>query len=333
MLCQPRPLAVRAHDEGDRPIHEGADMGLHRVAVLGQHRLLDLGDQALIGHVRPVELHLGGLLVQEVVELPLGEGLDRPISREEARGGEELLVPAAGRVPRHQERTLLERLVLVEQLGEIQIGDLPHALTARAHPTDPGVAGPLRDGPVTLLHRHRPGGTHAGDVEGVRARAADVRLGELGEQGAQVGVRIGDGADGGADVRAHPLLVDDDRGGQALQGVHIGPRQLGHEPLHEGAVGLVDHPLRLGGDGAEHERALARAGDPGEDRQPPFGDVEGDVAEVVRPGTAHADQIVGIGRMVGGTGGSRHRAGSSERDGARTIPRSRHCAILGRHPG
>jgi hypothetical protein len=37
---------------------------------------------------------------------------------------------------------------------------------------------------------------------------------------------------------------------------------------HEGAVGLVDHPLRLCGDRAEHQRALAGAGDTGEHRQP-----------------------------------------------------------------
>src|SRR5918994_2760929 len=36
----------------------------------------------------------------------------------------------------------------------------------------------------------------------------------------------------------------------------VGPRQRRHEALHEGAVSLVDQPLRLRGDRAEHQRAL-----------------------------------------------------------------------------
>ena len=50
----------------------------------------------------------------------------------------------------------------------------------------------------------------------------------------------------------HPLLVDDDRGRQRLEHVDIGPRLRRHEALHEGAVGLVDQPLRLGRDRVEH---------------------------------------------------------------------------------
>ena len=44
-----------------------------------------------------------------------------------------------------------------------------------------------------------------------------------------------------------------------------------HESLDECAVGLVDEPLRLGGDRAEHQRALAGPRDAGEDGQPRFG--------------------------------------------------------------
>src|SRR3954465_4308499 len=40
-------------------------------------------------------------------------------------------------------------------------------------------------------------------------------------------------------VGAQPLLVDDDRGRQPFEHVHLGPRERGHEALHEGAVGLV----------------------------------------------------------------------------------------------
>ena len=74
-----------------------------------------------------------------------------------------------------------------------------------------------------------------------------------------------------------------------------GPRERRHEALHERAVGLVDHPLRLGGDGAEHERALARAGHAGEHGQPPLRQVDVDVPQVVRAGAAHPDAVVAVG--------------------------------------
>ena len=120
---------------------------------------------------------------------------------------------------------------------------------------------------------------------------------ETAEEQAQQRVGIGRGADGGADVRAHPLLVDDDRGGQPVEHVDVRAGQRRHEALDEGAVGLVDHPLRLGGDGAEHQRALARAGDAGEHRQPALRDLDVDVLEVVDARALHADQVVAVGNV------------------------------------
>ena len=152
-----------------------------------------------------------------------------------------------------------------------------------------------------------------GDVEGERLRGADVRLPEPAEQDAQHRVGVGGGADRRADVGAHPFLVDDDRGRQPIQDVDVGPRQRRHEALDEGAVRLVDQPLRLRGDRAEHQRALARAGDAGEHREPPLRDLEADVLEVVHARALHTDQVVAIralqrwGRCVGG-GGRAHRA-------------------------
>ena len=118
---------------------------------------------------------------------------------------------------------------------------------------------------------------------------------EPAEQDPQHRVGVGGGADRGARVGAHPLLVDDDRRRQALEQVDLGPRQRRHEALHERAVGLVDHPLRLRGDGAEHQRALARAGDAGEHRQPALRDLDADVLEVVHARALHADQVVAVG--------------------------------------
>ena len=117
-------------------------------------------------------------------------------------------------------------------------------------------------------------------------------LPEPAEQDAQHRVGIGDGADRGARIRTHPLLVDQDRGRQPLEDVDVGPGQCRHEALDERAVGLVDQPLRLRGDGAEHQRALSRPGDAGEHRQLTLGDLDADVLQVVHPRTVHADQIV-----------------------------------------
>ncbi len=135
------------------------------------------------------------------------------------------------------------------------------------------------------------------DVEGEGVGRADVRLPESAEQDAQHRVRVGRGADRRAGVRAHPLLVDDDRRRQPIEDVDLGPRQRRHEALHEGAVGLVDHPLRLRGDRAEHQRALARTGDAGEHRQPALRDLDADVLEVVLARAMHADQVVAVGSV------------------------------------
>ena len=133
------------------------------------------------------------------------------------------------------------------------------------------------------------------DVEREGGGRADLRLPEPAEQDAQHRVGVGGGADRGAGVTAHPLLVDADRGRQPVEYVDLRPGQRGHEALHEGAVGLVDQPLRLRGDRAEHQRALARAGDAREHRQPALRELEAEVLEVVHARAVHADQVVGVG--------------------------------------
>ena len=153
----------------------------------------------------------------------------------------------------------------------------------------------LGPGLAPALDRDPAARPDRGDVEGERAGRADVRLPEPAEEDAQHRVGVGRGADRGAGVGAHPLLVDDDRRRQPVEHVDLGPRQRRHEPLHEGAVGLVDQPLRLRGDRAEHQRALARAGDAGEHRQPALRDLDADVLEVVHARAVHADQVVAVG--------------------------------------
>src|SRR6478672_8644009 len=103
---------------------------------------------------------------------------------------------------------------------------------------------------------------------------------------------------GGARVGTHPLLAADDRGGQPVQDVDVGPRQRRHEALHERAVGLVDQPLRLRGDRVEHQRTLARARDAGEHSQSALRDLDTDVLEVVLARAVYADQIMAVGSVL-----------------------------------
>ena len=148
--------------------------------------------------------------------------------------------------------------------------------------------------PRPPLDGDRPAAPHGGHVERVGVRRADVRVAEAAEQHPQHGVGIGDGADGGARVGPHPLLADDDRRRQPVEDVDVRAGLGRHEALDEGAVGLVDHPLRLRGDRGEHQRALARARDPGEHRQPALGQLDADVLEVVLACAVHADQVVAV---------------------------------------
>ena len=141
------------------------------------------------------------------------------------------------------------------------------------------------------------------------------------EQDPQHRVGVGGGADRGAGVGTHPLLVDDDRGRQPLEHVDVGPRQCRHETLHEGAVGLVDQPLGLRGDRAEHQRALARTGDAGEHRQPALRDLDADIPEVVDPRAVHADQVVAVGKLRRGRRRVRDRGISFEHHATRCLCR------------
>ena len=122
-LAEPGAAAVGAGGEGDRPLHEGADVRLQRVDVLGQHRLLDLRDQPLVGQVDAVDLDLGRLLVEQVVQLLLGELADRLVRVEEAAAAEDAAVPAVHAVAGDRERALVERLAVVVELGQVDVGD------------------------------------------------------------------------------------------------------------------------------------------------------------------------------------------------------------------
>ena len=109
------------------------------------------------------------------------------------------------------------------------------------------------------------------------ARSADAR-----KQQAQVVVDFGDGADRRTRIVRGRLLLDRDRGRQALDGVHI---RLFHHRQKLPRIGRQRFdiaPLPFGIDGVEGERRLARARQARENDQPVARQLEVDVAQIVR---------------------------------------------------
>jgi len=203
-------------------------------------------------------------------------------------------LPAVGRVAGNFERAFVERLALVEELREIDVADLPHALASRAHAAVVDDVADHDPFPLALVDGHGPARLPRGNVEREGGGGSDLRLAEPAPQHPQHRVGVRDGADGRAGIGPHPLLIDDDRGRQPFEDVNLGPRQRRHESLDERAVGLVDQPLRLRGDGAEHQRGFPGSGDTREHRQAPLGDLDADVLQVVLARTLNADQVVTV---------------------------------------
>ena len=210
-LAESGAAAVGAGAERHRPLHEGADVRLQRIDVLGQERPLDARDQTFERQVDVVDLDLGRLLVEQVVEFGLGVLTDRLVRVEKAGAGVDAAVPAVDAVAGDRERTLGERLTVVVQLRQVEVGDRAPALAARTHAAGAG-EGPSDGLAGTAFDRDRTARSDRGDVEGEGVGRADVRLPEPAEEDAQHRVGVGGGANGGAGVGAHPLLVDDDRG-------------------------------------------------------------------------------------------------------------------------
>ena len=98
-----------------------------------------------------------------------------------------------------------------------------------------------------------------------------VRHADAGVQQPQVVVDLGDRADGRARVARRRLLVDRDRGRQALDEVDVGLVHLAEELAGVRRQRLDVAALALGVDRVERERRLARPGQAGEDDQPVAG--------------------------------------------------------------
>ncbi|MPM73790.1 hypothetical protein SDC9_120775 [bioreactor metagenome] len=156
---------------------------------------------------------------------------------------EDPAIPAVHAVAGDLEGIVVERLGVVVELGEIQVGDRAHALAARAHTADQGVGALLGSAPRSPLDGDGTRSRYRRRVERVCLRPADMRLRDPAEQHPEKRIRVRGGAQRRAHVGSQALLVDDDRSRQAVQLVDLGTIQGGHESLDECAVGLVDHPL------------------------------------------------------------------------------------------
>jgi hypothetical protein len=130
-----------------------------------------------------------------------------------------------------------------------------------------------------------------------------MRVPYAGVQNAQVIVDLGDGADGGPWIAGGGLLIDRDRGRQALDEVDVRLLHLSEKLSGIGGQRLHVSPLALGVDGVEGERAFAGAGEAREHDELVTGKIERDVLQVVLTGTvndepvdAHSDHCNGVGR-------------------------------------
>ena len=152
----------------------------------------------------------------------------------------------------------------------------PRALGQRHHPVDH-----LADG---LRRNRQAGGGRIGD--------ADTR-----PQQAHIIVNLGDGRHGRARVAAGGLLLDADRGAEALDMVDIGLLHQFEELARIGAQALDIAPLPLGIDGVEGEARFARSRQAGDDRQRIARNIDRHVLEVVLARAAHRNMSQHEGRV------------------------------------
>ena len=135
----------------------------------------------------------------------------------------------------------------------------------------------------------------------------------------EVVVHLGDRPHRGSRVRAGGLLLDRNRGRQALDGVHV---RLFHQPEELPGVRrqrLHITSLALGVDGVERERGLARARESCDHRQRVAGDLDGNVLEVVLAGPADDEGVAGH-RLVGLTAGGSGVNGGGAAKGGMPLP-------------
>ena len=147
----------------------------------------------------------------------------------------------------------------------------PRAFLQLQHPVDDLLRGLARDEPAA-----------------VRAvRDADARV-----QQPEVVVDLGDRADRGARVARRRLLIDRDRGRQALDEVDVGLVHLAEELPRVRRQRLDVAALTFGVDRVERERRLARTRQAGEHDELVAGQLDIDVSQVVLARAADDDRVV-----------------------------------------
>ncbi len=252
------PLAVRVilrqvdEVEDDHPAGQ-AERGLHRVGEPAPRRVL---------HGEPVDDHLDVVLL---VLLQRGQLAGQRL----VEADDHAVHPGPG---------VALGLQLAQQLAVLALAPAHH----RGEHLEPGAVLELEH-PVHDLLRGLPGDRPAAD------RA--VRLADPGVQQPQVVVHLGDRPDGRPRVPAGRLLVDRDRGREAVDEVHVGLVHLAEELPGVGGQGLHVPSLALGEDGVEGQAGLAGTGQPGEHDHGIPRQVERDILQVVLARAANDEPV------------------------------------------
>jgi hypothetical protein len=171
------------------------------------------------------------------------------------------------------------------------------------------------------------------DVAPVLRRDGQVALravlgAELDVQQAQEVMHLGQRADGALAPAAAGALLDGDRRRDAEDRVHIGPRRRLHELARIGVQRLQIAPLPLGEQDVEGQRALAAAGDAGDDDEAIPRDRQGEVLEVVLAGVADLDAR-SSGRGLRRRSADRARASATDAVGDASLGGPRRCRRQG----
>ena len=140
------------------------------------------------------------------------------------------------------------------------------------------------------------------------SHCGQIRRPQSGQQDAQVVVDLRDRAHGGARRVAEVLLLDRDRGRQAVDVIDARLLHLADELPGIGAQALDVPPLSFGVDRVHGQRRLARTARPAEDRHLVAFDVRAHRLQVVLLSALHAQLRGHGGRTTLGTGDLREAA-------------------------
>jgi hypothetical protein len=116
---EPCPAAGRAGLGGRDPLHGATDAWLERVEVLDEVLPLDPVDEAVVGQVEGVELHLGLGTVEEALPLGIGVVAEGLVGVEEAGVDEDAVVPGPDLEASEGDGALVERLRPVHECVDV----------------------------------------------------------------------------------------------------------------------------------------------------------------------------------------------------------------------